>query len=44
LLPDAEPKMFEEAAYENFGNLQPSCTVEIRMYFFRGCRALDNSP
>ena len=25
---------------ENFGNLQPSGTVEIRMYFFRGCQAL----
>jgi hypothetical protein len=44
LLPDAEPKMFEEAAYENFGNLQPSGTVEIRMYFFRGCQALDQNP
>ena len=44
LLPDAEPAMFEEAAYENFGNLQPSGTVEIRMYFFRGCQALDQNP
>lgn len=43
LLPDAEPAMFEEAAFENFGNLQPAGTVEIRMYFFRGCQALDNT-
>jgi chemotaxis protein histidine kinase CheA len=41
LLPDAEPEMFKEAAYENFGNLQPAGTVEIRMYFFRGCQALN---
>ena len=41
LLPDAAPDMFEEAAFENFGNLQAPGTVEIRMYFFRGCQALE---
>ena len=39
LLPDAMPKMFEDAVYENFANIAASGTVEIRMYFFRGCDA-----
>ena len=42
LLPDAEPGMFADAAFENFANVANRGTVEIRMYFFRGCQALDN--
>ena len=36
--------MFKDAAYENFANVAPEGTVEIRMYFFRGCQALDQNP
>jgi hypothetical protein len=43
LLPDAEPKMFADAAYENFANVATTGTVEIRMYFFRGCQALEDN-
>lgn len=44
LLPDAEPAMFEDAVFEPFANVAANGTVEIRMYFFRGCQALDSNP
>jgi hypothetical protein len=42
LLPEAMPDMFEDAVFENFANLADVPQAEIRMYFFRGCQALDN--
>jgi hypothetical protein len=43
LLRRAEPDMFEDAATENFANIGPQGSVDIRMYFFRGCQAVDES-
>jgi hypothetical protein len=43
LLDEAEPDMFEDAAFESFANVGPQGSAEIRMYFFRGCNALDDS-
>jgi hypothetical protein len=42
LLNEAEPDMFEDAAFESFANVGPQGSAEIRMYFFRGCNALDD--
>ena len=42
LLPEVEPDMFEEAAYQNFANIGPTGTVDFQLYFFRGCNALDD--
>ena len=41
LLPEVEPEMFEDAAYQNFANIGPTGTVDFQLYFFRGCNALD---
>lgn len=42
LLPDAEPDMFEDAVFENFANVADAQQAEVRMYFFRGCQAIDS--
>jgi hypothetical protein len=41
LLLDAMPDMFEQAATESFANVGPEGRAEIRVYFFRGCQAVD---
>jgi hypothetical protein len=43
LLDEAEPDMFEDAAFESFANIGQPGSAEIRMYFFRGCQALEDS-